>query len=312
MVSLNISIPKGFLDEEVRCGYTVTNQMKEVWAIELDLLEEFRRVCNKHKLKFSANSGTLLGAIRHKGFIPWDDDIDLMMPRDDYEKLCQIASAEFTPPYYWEDFHSEPKFAYGKAKLLNLNTTGYENKYLNRHGIFIDIFPFDSIVDDPVLLNKQGKELISLFKKLQRIAFCDLSYCREPGISLARRLARLFVFCKNRLLGRLPGGTYHQSIFKKFELVCTRYNNNECKDLGGLSYMLTNILDVVPKNDFEHLLEVDFEFTTIPIVVNYDYNLRKMYGEYQQFINGGALHTFKIIDTERPYTQVLPEYGIEL
>lgn len=66
MVDLNIELPKGFLEEEVRCGYTVTRKMKEVWAVELDLLKEFKRVCNKYDLKYCADGGTLLGAIRHK------------------------------------------------------------------------------------------------------------------------------------------------------------------------------------------------------------------------------------------------------
>lgn len=102
MVDLNIELPKGFLEEEVRCGYTVTRKMKEVWAVELDLLKEFKRVCNKYDLKYCADGGTLLGAIRHQGFIPWDDDLDIAMLRKDFEKLNEVAPAEFKKPYFWQ------------------------------------------------------------------------------------------------------------------------------------------------------------------------------------------------------------------
>ena len=71
--------------------------------VELDLLAEFDRVCRKHGLTYFVDSGTLLGAVRHKGFIPWDDDIDLIMQREDYERLVQIAAQEFQHPYFFSD-----------------------------------------------------------------------------------------------------------------------------------------------------------------------------------------------------------------
>ncbi len=82
MVDLKIKLPDGFLDEEVRCDYTITHEMKKIWAVELDLLEKLLNVCKKHGIKIFASGGTLLGAIRHKGMIPWDDDIDMMMFRE--------------------------------------------------------------------------------------------------------------------------------------------------------------------------------------------------------------------------------------
>ena len=96
MVSLNIKLPENFLDEEIRDDYVVSSQMKQVWAVELDLLNKILEVCKKYNIKIIASGGTLLGAVRHKGFIPWDDDIDLMMRRNQYDKLCDVAEKEFT------------------------------------------------------------------------------------------------------------------------------------------------------------------------------------------------------------------------
>ena len=84
MQKLKIDLPDGFLDEEIREGYLVTSDMKKVWAVELDLFAEFDRVCRKYDITYYADAGTMLGAVRHKGFIPWDDDIDVKLSRENY------------------------------------------------------------------------------------------------------------------------------------------------------------------------------------------------------------------------------------
>ena len=114
---------EGFLEEEVRCGYTVSAEMKKLWAVELDLLAEFDRVCKKHGLTYFAFGGTLLGAVRHQGFIPWDDDIDVVMFREDYRRLTQIAAEEFRHPYFFQTPFTDCGLVMGGSRLRNSNTT---------------------------------------------------------------------------------------------------------------------------------------------------------------------------------------------
>ena len=93
---IKLKLPEGFLEPEERCGYQVTTKLKKIWAVELDLLDQFQKVCAKHNIKYQVFAGTLLGAVRHKGFIPWDDDIDVCMPREDYDKILPLLKDFFS------------------------------------------------------------------------------------------------------------------------------------------------------------------------------------------------------------------------
>ena len=97
-----------FYKEEIRCGYTVDEKTKRVWAVQLEMLDEVERICKANGLKYFADSGTLIGAIRHEGYIPWDDDIDLVMLREDYDKFVQIA-----PAWLKEDLCIQRKITFG-------------------------------------------------------------------------------------------------------------------------------------------------------------------------------------------------------
>ena len=141
-------IPPTFLQEETICDFLVSSTRKKVWAIELELLLELDRVCKKHGLRYFLMCGTLLGAVRHKGFIPWDDDADVAMPRDDYEKLLQLHD-EFKHPIFLQTPYTDSGFAVSHTCLRNSNTSAISPiiKYQKmNHGLFIDIFPLDHFI----------------------------------------------------------------------------------------------------------------------------------------------------------------------
>ncbi|WP_289388996.1 LicD family protein, partial [uncultured Duncaniella sp.] len=110
------------LSEEIRNGYTVSTLSKRVWQIQLDMLGVLLKVCKKYNLKIWAEGGTLIGAIRHKGFIPWDDDIDMIMLRDDYTRLVEVAPIEFKYPYFFQAAETEKNYIRGHAQLRKSDT----------------------------------------------------------------------------------------------------------------------------------------------------------------------------------------------
>ena len=164
-------IPQNFYEVEVREGCEISEYTKRVWAREIELYFEFDRVCKKHNLTYYIAYGSLLGAVRHGGFIPWDDDLDVLMMREDYDALCKIAPEEFKEPFFFQNEHTDKGCRLAFTKLRNSNTCGmtpFEKLHDFRYnqGMFFDIFPLDNVSNDP----EEQKAMIAESMKLQKQA----------------------------------------------------------------------------------------------------------------------------------------------
>jgi LPS biosynthesis protein len=269
-----------FFEKEVRYGYCINEQMKKVWACELDLLEKLLDVCNKHGLKCWADAGTLIGAVRDRGFIPWDDDIDMVMMRDDYDKLLQIASQEFHQPYFFQTIYSDKHYNHRHAQLRNSNTTaipsdGTRRKY--NQGIFIDIFVLDTYPKD-------GKSAYKKIKKLRRL---------KTFLKLTLKATNYF-----------PDFLYKKCrwdilVFKKYENIL---RNIPLQDTEYVSCMSLNLKERIRlKSDYQQTEYFNFENIKIPIPQGYDRILRLDYGDYMTPVMAPTLHGKMIYNTELSY-----------
>lgn len=121
-------------------------RLRQLQLAELEILKEFVRICEEHGLRYYLVGGTLLGAVRHKGFIPWDDDIDVAMPREDYDRFAKIAPQELGSQYFYQCPDTDPYYFLTYAKVRKNGTAVYEERFKKakfHKGIFIDIFPLD-------------------------------------------------------------------------------------------------------------------------------------------------------------------------
>ena len=133
--------------------YTREN-LRKLQLVELEMLVELDRLCRKHNIKYIIDAGTLLGAVRHNGFIPWDDDIDIRMLRSDYDKFCQVCKQELAEEFFLQNHDTDSEYMWGYARILRKDT-----KYVrvnheaikSKTGIFIDIFPNDTLPDNCIM-----------------------------------------------------------------------------------------------------------------------------------------------------------------
>ena len=269
------------------------SEINELQKIQLSMLKDFDAVCQRHRISYQLFSGTALGAVRHKGFIPWDDDIDVVMLREDYERFFDSASKELdSNKYYVQREFSEhwPMF----FSKLRLNGTTYIEKYHSHdarihQGIYIDIFPCDNLSDS------------RLMQKLQYIAskivIAKSLYAR--GYETNSTVKKCFMqFC--RILPTEP-----------FKRLCIRRNDSSSLKVhtffgGGKKFERSIYL----REWFEQSVKMRFEDSEFPVSAHYDEMLRVMYGDYmvmptreQRVCKRHAA----IVDINKPYTFHLEE-----
>lgn len=275
--------------------YIVSDKMKKVWAVELDLLKKFDEVCKKHSLKYFAGFGTLLGAVRHQGFIPWDDDLDLFMLRDEYEKMKIVAKEEFKGKYYFQDWYNSCGRTWIFSKLRNSETTAveYPDKSAEfNQGIFIDIFPIDEF-DDGIHVNPE-------FKAIQK----ELFNCINNPVDMLKGIlaGKQYTMDIDSVVTLANDYIRAQHLFDQLTL-----ENFGQSDIVGYFYDEMRGNDRrYPKSAFDEVIYLPFEDIMIPAPKGYDIILRKYYGDYMIPVQEANNHQNRIIlDPDKPYTEYL-------
>lgn len=285
-------LPESFLEEETRCDFWVDKRRKKLWAVTLDLLIKFDEVCKKHNIKYFLMFGTLLGAVRHKGFIPWDDDADIAMLREDYEKLLKIADQEFTAPYFFQTPYTDKGAFYSFTKLRNSNTSSVSKAYRYEkfnQGIALDIYPLDNCN------MKEGERNYNLIKELN---IKNSSYMRRANPHLTDVEQKRV----DAISGLDPLATY-----EKMQSIATQYNKYPTENvICAVVTVYDWTRQIFPREICKDLIDIEFEGYEFPVPRNYDKVLSTLYGDYMQFppLEERGVY-FSIKDADRPYKEYL-------
>lgn len=255
----------------------------------LNILLMFDRVCAEHGLRYCICGGTMIGAVRHKGFIPWDDDLDVSMPRPDYEKLIAHAAEWLPEPFEFVCAENDPAYPLPFGKIQDASTTLIEREHLYYlGGCYIDIFPYDAYPDGWLPRKMQRLKYFTL-KKLLYMVHRD-PYRHGKGVSswLPRLVRKCFTM---------------QGLQRRIRKVMTRYDYNTaniaCSYTDGWHRML-------PKSVTDVYGPYEFEGHIVQGIKDYDTYLRKMYkGDYMQLPpeKDRWQHSFHYLDLDHPYRE---------
>ncbi|MBO5248238.1 MAG: LicD family protein [Clostridia bacterium] len=241
--------------------------LKRLHETQVEILGVIASVCEKYGLTYYLIGGTLLGAVRHKGFIPWDDDLDIAMPRDDYEKFLTVAQSEFGERYFLQTVYTDKNYdqLFGKVrKNGTLFLESSDKDMVKHHGIFVDIFPLDSGRREEIRKNKALKDFLNFSKKLLRRRRWKgqrpfgIKYALKKILSFSLWLLPLEWLMKSRT--RILRGT------------------GDCYVNFGSQYSIEK--QTISKEKYDPPARLEFEGKEYQVPKDYDYVLRRIFGDH--------------------------------
>lgn len=285
------------LEPETRKGYYISTEMKKVWAVEMALLKKLLEVCEKHNLRIWAEGGTMLGTVREKGYIPWDDDIDMAMLRDDYDKLQKIAKEEFKAPFFFQSGYTD-LFPSGFSKLRMDGTAAiipYEINQNFHQGIFIDIFCYDAVPDNKDDFEKQRKKGKQRIKQLK--IYCD------PYWSFTD-------FKHNWNVVKAKWEVWRKGFtkcFQEYDNIYRQFKISDNKYISFIAFYYELDRYLRDKHWYDETIYLPFEDIMMPVPKDFDKILTLQYGDYMKPVKAPTMHgNFEVLDTEKSYLDHLP------
>lgn len=250
--------------------YTLTEkELRQVQLIQLEMLQEVDRICKKCNIRYNIIAGTLLGAVRHGGYIPWDDDADVALLRPEYEKFRKACETELDKEkFYFQDNRNTKGYRWGYGKLRRRGTVfmrEHQEHMPYAQGVFIDIFPLDKVP------NAYPVRVLHNFQ-----CFCIRKLLwAEVGKKAEKRVGMRMLY---RLLSRIP----LKIIYRRYYRLMHFWNSRQSKWVRILTFPTPNRAYGYPKKWYEKSRDIVFEEIVFKGIHNYDDYLRFKFGNYKE------------------------------
>ncbi|MBR3173787.1 MAG: LicD family protein [Eubacterium sp.] len=244
--------------------------LEKIHIIQVDMIKKLHNYCKEKKLNYSVICGSLLGAIRHKGIIPWDDDVDIALIREEYNELVRLLKKDPIEGLYIQDYSTDPYYYQPYAKLLKNNTEyieGFRKNNKSKSGVFIDIFPLDYI-------KKPGMKKTKFRRTISR--FITFAIWNKEGCHMEREGSKKLINGVSKIISVLPKSLL--IIIQNKLVIRKRKDKKYVASMFSSNYETDRLYFEV--SDFESLIELPFEDTVVNAPKNWKENLTRLYKDY--------------------------------
>ena len=285
---------KNIYRDEMRDGFLVTADRKKIWQVEMELLAELDGICRRHGLRYFVDYGTLLGAVRHRGFIPWDDDIDVVMMRPDYERLKLVIAREgLREPFFFQTTYTDD-IELWIGKLMNKGTSGVQDFSTDRfcQGIFLDIWPMDAAPDGAA----NGDELKQCYLELMYAVMAPDKLLRDLDGRPSTRINAQVLKKLCQMPFRWQWGELEKFLQRHFA---------DSDQVGVFTMMLNGREAARPKAWYNDVVMLPFETIEVPAPAGWQEILDSEYGDWHKFVKFASDHNGTVFSADVPYKELI-------
>jgi phosphorylcholine metabolism protein LicD len=297
-----------FFRDEVRCGFYIPTAIKQAWAAGLTVLAEIDRICTKYDITYFADWGSLLGAVRHGGFVPWDDDLDICMKREDYVKFRQVADKELPQTYAIHDYERQDNHWLFLARVVNNNEISFDIEHLEQFHNYpymasVDIFLLDYLYRD----EEKEKERCDEVKHILAVADSVKGEVDSAKEWQLRQLEEKYGVQLPRKRGERE---LKVALYRLAEQQMSRVPKEEADNIGQIFPWVLKGSRGTSKKYFEKTVCLPFENTTIPVSAFYDKTLKFCYGEYLTIRKQWDGHDYPYFEGQRENLQAVADFKL--